>query len=365
MSNRRSFLVSGTATAATLACTGGDSGYAAAVQDVRRPLPVRLQVGGFPLYELVRYATLAPSSHNTQCWIFKLGEGSITILPDMLRRCPAVDPDDHHLYVSLGCAAENLVQDALAVGLHAEVAFQEASGAIQVDLTATRAVQTPLFETIPLRQSTRAEYDGRAVSAGDLRLLEQAGTGQGVRPLLFTSRPQTEAILEYVARGNTLQIGDPAFVAELGSWMRFNAHDALTAGDGLFSAASGNPTLPHWLGSRLMPFFMTAGHENDKYAKQVRSSSGMAVFVSDANDKAHWVEVGRCYERFALQATALGMRNAMLNQPVEVAELRPQFAAYLGIGTRRPDLVVRFGYGVAMLQSLRRPVDAVIQPGRV
>jgi hypothetical protein len=27
------------------------------------------------------------------------------ILPDLSRRCPAVDPDDHHLFVSLGCAA--------------------------------------------------------------------------------------------------------------------------------------------------------------------------------------------------------------------------------------------------------------------
>jgi hypothetical protein len=62
--------------------------------------------------ELVRCATLAPSSHNTQCWKFAIGANGrlITLLPDLARRCPAVDPDDHHLFVSLGCAAENLVQ---------------------------------------------------------------------------------------------------------------------------------------------------------------------------------------------------------------------------------------------------------------
>jgi hypothetical protein len=62
--------------------------------------------------ELARYATLAPSSHNTQCWKFRLGEQSVSILPDFQRRCPVVDPDDHHLFVSLGCAAENLLQAA-------------------------------------------------------------------------------------------------------------------------------------------------------------------------------------------------------------------------------------------------------------
>lgn len=77
----------------------------------------------------------------------------------------------------------------------------------------------------------------------------------------------------------------------------------------------------------------------------------------DRNDKEHWVETGRCYERFALQAIALGIKNAFLNQPVEVAALRPQFASYLGIGNRRPDLIVRFGYSAETPRSLRRSIE--------
>jgi hypothetical protein len=50
----------------------------------------------------------------------------------------------------------------------------------------------------------------------------------------------------------------------------------------------------------------------------------------------------------------------MLNQPVEVARLRPQFAGLLGIGAQRPDLVVRFGRGPKLPVSLRRPVQAVM-----
>lgn len=72
------------------------------------------------------------------------------------------------------------------------------------------------------------------------------------------------------------------------------------------------------------------------------------------------MEVGCCYQRFALQATALGIRNAFLNQPVEVASVRPALANELGLGDRRPDLVVRFGRGPEMPRSLRRPVAAVL-----
>lgn len=54
------------------------------------------------LQDLVRYGTLAASSHNTQCWRFQIiDDQGITILPDFSRRCPVVDPEDHHLYVSL------------------------------------------------------------------------------------------------------------------------------------------------------------------------------------------------------------------------------------------------------------------------
>ena len=76
--------------------------------------------------------------------------------------------------------------------------------------------------------------------------------------------------------------------------------------------------------------------------------------------KAHWVEVGRCYERFALQATALGIRNALLNQPVEVPSARTPFADAMGLGKMRPDLVVHFGRGAEMSYSLRRPTQAVM-----
>jgi hypothetical protein len=313
------------------------------------------------LHELVRYATLAPSSHNTQCWKFRLEDNAISVLPDLSRRCPAVDPDDHHLFVSLGCAAENLNQAALANGLMGHAGFDAAGGnALRVALEPTSAVASTLFQAIPERQSTRGEYDGQPIAGHELGLLERAGTGQGVQVIVLTERKAMETVLEYVVAGNTVQMNDPAFVDELKRWIRFSGKEAVRTGDGLYAASSGNPAAPTWLGSLLFNVFFTPQSENDKYAKHVRSSAGIAIFVSDSPTPAQWVEVGRCYERFALQSAALGVRNAMLNQPVEVPTLRPQFGEFLGIGKRRPDLVVRFGRGPKLPPSLRRPISATL-----
>lgn len=370
MHTRRTFLKHAPALAlagtSVTGCTSpsGLARYEAAVKSTWRHFGSEPAPGPSIGRELVRYATLAASSHNSQPWRFRVQDNRIAILPDLTRRCQVVDPDDHHLFVSLGCATENLILAAQALGLRASAHFQPSVGEVldveTVDLERAPRVVSPLFDAIPRRQCTRAEYDGKPVPAEYIKLLEEAGRGKGVATIVFTGKEQIENVLEYVVQGNSAQLDDPNFVEELKNWLRFNEDDALETGDGLFSRTSGSQVVPRWLGRMLLRFVYTARAQNDVYAKHIRSCAGIIVFVSEENDKPYWVEAGRCYQRFALRATVLGLRNAFLNQPVEVPELRSQFASYLGIGDRRPNLVVRFGHGPQMPRSLRRAVAEVI-----
>ncbi len=332
--------------------------YRDAVQLQRRPL------GTAPdLSDLVRYATLAANGHNTQPWLFEVGPARISIRPDAGRRTPVVDPDDHHLFVSLGCAAENLALAADGAGRPAEVRIQGgADPSIDVDLGTGPARGSALLEAIPHRQSTRAPFDGQPVSPTDLALLAEAAREDGVTVDLRDDPADREALLEFVTAGNAAQMADPAFVAELRDWIRFTPDEALAAGDGLFAAASGNPVVPSWLARALFGAFFTVAAETDKYRDHIRSSAGFAVFTGAGEAPEHWMAVGRSFQRFALQATALGIRTAHVNQPVEVADLRGDFARWLGEPGRRPDLVVRFGRGPVLPMSLRRAPAEVMQP---
>ena len=356
----RRFLKTGLAAAAL-----GGAGYAlwpklgpyrAEAASLRRPLATEPD-----LAELVRFATLAPNSHNTQPWQFRLQEARVTILPDPSRRTPVVDPDDHHLCVSLGCAGETLAVAAAARGRPADLRV-EAGDTPAVDLALGRGqvAESPLFAAIPLRQSTRSDYDGLPVAPADLTLLERAARQDGVSLALFTEPADREAILDHVIAGNDAQMDDAAFVDELRSWIRFSPERALATGDGLFSLCSGNPALPEQVGQTIFGSVFTKEAETDRYARQVRSSAGVAVFTADRADPAHWIAVGQSFTRFALQATALGIRTAHVNQPVEVPAVREDFARWLGVPGARSDLVVRFGRAPAMPMSLRRPVETVL-----
>jgi hypothetical protein len=231
---------------------------------------------------------------------------------------------------------------------------------IDIALFPAQPVQQDLYQAISLRQSTRSVYDGQAISSDDMALLATAAREDGVSVLVFTEPQDRDAILDFVIEGNSAQMDDPAFVGELRDWLRFSPAQAIETDDGLFAACSGNPVTPDWMGSRLFQIFFTKEAENAKYRDQIRSSAGIAVFVGDRADPEHWIKVGRSFERFALQATALGIRNAHINQPVEIPSVRHDFARWLGMPNARPDLVIRFGRAPAMPMSLRRPVSEVL-----
>lgn len=355
MPDRRAFIAAAAAAALPLSACAATDDYETVADRLRRPIPVEPQFA-----ELVRFATLAPSGHNTQPWRFSERRNDAFIAPDPARRTPVVDPDDHHLFISLGAAAETFAIAAAARGRPAAVAFDPV-GRLAINLVAGPASSDPLFAAIPRRQSTRSVFDGRPVAPADLDHLVAAARIDGVALTVVADPARRAAITDFVVAGNSRQIDDPAFVAELEHWIRFNAAQAEASGDGLFSRCSGQPTLPTWLGRSLFRRFLAKDSDNAKYVKQMRSTPVVVVFVGERADADHWSRVGRSFQRFALAATTRGIRTAMINQVVEVPSVRAEFARWLGAPDARPDLVVRVGHAPALPFALRRPVSAVIE----
>jgi hypothetical protein len=241
---------------------GSMTDYDSYAAHLRMPVPADPDVT-----DLIRYATLAANSHNTQPWHFRVEEGAIDIVPDLSHRTPAVDPDDHHLFVSLGCAAENLLIAAMATGRPGELEISVEGDRMRYSFSKGAARPDPLMAAIPIRQSTRAAFEGRSVPAADIERLRQAAEMPGVRVILLIDRMRIDQVRDLVVTGNGVQMGDPAFMTELKQWLRFNPRSAMVSGDGLFSAASDNPVMPSFFGGLAFDLFFKAPSENDKYAR--------------------------------------------------------------------------------------------------
>ncbi|PJZ52094.1 Acg family FMN-binding oxidoreductase [Leptospira adleri] len=343
-------------------CGGAD--YGAEIDRIRTKSFPDLSDRNGKMLDLIRYATLAPSGHNSQPWKFSLKENTIRIFPDFNRRLPAVDPDDRELYISLGCALENLLIASEQAGYIPEVEYfpaREEKECIQVILKKGISKKNEtLFRAIPLRQSTRNEYDGKSLSSFELNRLDEARKAKTIQRFVLTDKKRIEPLIEYVKEGDRIQISNPEYYKELKEWIRFNESEAIARGDGLATRCTGNPSVPRWIGEILMDAVVSGKSQGDSDEKLIRSSSGMVVFTSRKNDRESWIEVGRAFEQWTLLATSLNVKSAFMNQPAELPGLRSQLAEYLGIGKEFPQLLVRFGYSQPMPNSPRRPLDQVV-----
>lgn len=314
--------------------------------------------------EMIYYATLAPSGHNTQPWQFLIRDNAVVIYPDYSRRLPVVDPDDHALFISLGCALENLIIAASHMGYRTRVDYfppDEDRECLRVVLMEEKVESDPdLFAAIPVRQSTRSKYDGKPVPAAHLEQLEKTGQQEGVSLCIFAERSEIEPLIELVKEANVAQFRDQAFVRELVQWIRFSKKDLLARRDGLNAASMGLPYAPAAVGKFILNHFATPEGEAKKCEKLIRGSSGLILFIAGSNDKPSWVNVGRSFERVALKATALNIKHAHLNMPCEVLEVRKKLQQHLGLENEHPLLLIRIGYAKPRPKSLRRPVDDVL-----
>ncbi|MGI3169676.1 Acg family FMN-binding oxidoreductase [Pseudooceanicola sp. C21-150M6] len=358
--NRRRFLSAGAmgtlatlvpGTGATAATNNGYNKYAAGLRAPLNP------DGG--VAEMVRLATLAPNGHNTQAWKFSETTQGIAISPDMSRRTPVVDPDDHHLFISLGAALTNLEIAGHAIGRpgRTEIATD---GSALYQWTAANPVSGPMTEAILQRQSTRAEFDARAIEPKILAQLERAASEPGVRLVILSEPGRIAQLTELILTANDSQMENAAFKAELKDWIRFNPEQAMASGDGLLTIAGGNPSLPGFVAPLLFDAFFSKKSERRKYALQMQSTPAVAIFLSDRSDPRNWVRTGMAAERMLLHATRVGLATAFVNQPVEVANYRADLADLAGEPGLRPDLIIRLGQAPRLPYSPRRPVSEVL-----
>jgi hypothetical protein len=317
---------------------------------------------------LIKAATQAPSGHNSQPWWFETTTHSIVISPNLDKALPAVDSQHRELFISLGCALENLCTKATELHYQTEVILSE-EGVITVGLhKSNTVVSDPLAAMIDKRQTNRSVYENRQIDPILLqRLIErvyqgQASTERQVKLYTFAKdTPPFETLTQAVLQGNTVQMGDPAFKSELLSWIRFNKKHSESTHDGLSYAVLGAPNLPRWVTEPIVKASLKAKTQNKTDLKKIQSSSHMVLLTTEKNDILTWIQIGRTLERFLLLLTQEGIAHAYLNQPCEVPEISATLRENLPIAHAYPQILLRLGYAQPMAYSKRKDIREVIK----
>jgi len=315
------------------------------------------------MLRIIKYAVKAPSGHNTQPWKFKIGNDSITILPDFTRALPVVDSDNHALYISLGCALENLIIAANQFDYETKVTIHNSGNEtfIQVDFNQIEEIiKTGLFGFIEKRQVTRNKYNPDKIQKEVLRELLDDVLDESIQVKLFLSKNEIKTLAPYIIEGSNLQFNNKAFVKELVSWVRFSEKEVLLKGDGLWSASIGLPNMGRWIGNFVMKNFVTSKSEAKRWKKIISKSAGFALFMVGKNDPEHWIKLGQVFQRFGLMATKMNIKHAHVNMPCEELPVREKMIQNYQLNEYTPLLLIRFGYSNPLPYSYRRNINEII-----
>lgn len=305
---------------------------------------------------LIRRAVLAPSSHNTQPWLFRVSKSAIDLYADRTRALPVNDPDDRELSISCGCALMNLRIAAAAEGLGGRVelfpAPDEPDWLTRISFDGklgAPAEEAALAAFIEQRRTYRKRFLPREVDPAAVDQLIEAAQSEGawLRPLATVAARQEAAGL--VAEGDAAQWANPSWRRELADWMHPRRR-----GDGLTVPALAAP-----VAQLVVRTFDIGGGVGAKDRELAEASPLLAVLGTYGDQPRDWLLAGQALERVLLAACGQDLQASYLNQPIQVESLRPKLQNLAGGDF--PQILLRLGYPVEVVPSApRRDIADVI-----
>ena len=291
---------------------------------------------------LVSAAILAANAHNTQPWIFRVGDSRIDLFADIRRDIGSIDPFSREMYIGLGCALENLVLAAHARGYEYDLVLAPDSGdpthVATIDLHSGSKEVSPLYEAIPERRTNRYAYDtSRPVSRETLNLLEALnGNASEIGIHWFSTREERHKVSRLLVEA-AKAINDDREQSYDNSkrWLRDGQDSIQRYRDGLTLDTLGLPDATLLAAKMLPEPSLQASGEAwlQEEERQVETAGAFGILsVRDYGDDTQRLAVGRLWQRMHLWMTAHGLAAQPMNQLHERADREMDLGLYPTFG---------------------------------
>jgi hypothetical protein len=300
-------------------------------QDFPGTAPIETQ-----LRFLLGYAILAPSARNTQPWRFAVEVNTVHLLADFGRGQRISDPDGRQLYISLGCALENLLVAAEYFGFRHEVRYFPERGNAELAASVVFApgvTWSPArcgitLDSIVRRHNHNGTYRPLPVPEEVRRRLRACREESELRLDLTDDRFFRRWVDELTREADCLEFANPAFRNELGYWI----------GQGVFEMPR---VVPRLGGLALLGLVSATG---DTHLAHVRT--------------------GQLFERLWLAGTAVGVSVHPMSQIMRLPKLRAALAELVPDRGWKPQHLFRVRYSSKEREPYhhtpRRPLGDVL-----
>jgi hypothetical protein len=318
------------------------------------------------LRNAVAAAVMAPSSHNTQPWRFKISGRSLEIYADAKRQLLVIDRDCRQLVESCGCALMNARVAIRAMGYEDELTVMLVDRDLPLHLASVRVgnARSPddedrrLMSAIGRRGTNRRTFLARPVSATFTDKLAVVAQQEGAS-LVRLDPDQKAELAALVEVADFQQFANPRFRDELRSWL---VPPGSVRRDGIPFEEKEYGSSRRFTFARTMRSPMLGDLFATLEESLVRGSPAVVVLGTSSDDPAAWLACGQALEAVLLHATALGFSASFLNQVLEVPDLRDRVAELVpGVGC--PQMILRIGVPSEPIERLspRRDIAEVLE----
>ncbi|WP_249645584.1 Acg family FMN-binding oxidoreductase [Nocardia sputi] len=313
------------------------------------------------LRSVLALAARAPSVHNTQPWLWRLGHETVHLYADESRRLPHTDPGGCDLLLSCGAVLHHLRVAARAEGWETTIhrlpdpAAPEHLASVEFHPAAFTAEDVELARAISSRSTDRRRYSSWEVPAAHIEAIIAAGEATGVLVRDINEEPARTQLLRAFEQAAWEHARDLAYGAELAQWSgRHAAPQGVPARNAVLAGADptvrpfSNPGLPQAV------------------VRDVDAADRMLLLSTSSDDRLSRLRAGEAASAVLLTATTLGLATCPLSEPMELAGTRKRIRANVLDDTGYPQIVVRIGYAIPSADPIpatpRRPLDEVVQP---
>ncbi|MCK9281915.1 MAG: hypothetical protein M0P71_14915 [Melioribacteraceae bacterium] len=321
-----------------------------------------------PVEEIIYYATLAGSSHNTQPWFVEIVNDSLLYLKaDFSKKLQVVDPDARELFISLGAFIENFVFAAECFGYKADIQItakhKNDTNVAAIYLSKAQRSNYDL-DQIKNRRTLRTPFHNTAISKEHLNNL----THNNSEIVYFPSYSEEgKYIASQTLSAYICQVKDDQAKQELANWIRFSNSDVEKHRDGLTTSEMGitgfggffvrNFYKPE---DSMKDSFINTGI--DKTKEQTENCGGWILIVQNEENPENWINTGRLYQQLNLTSRDLMIGFHPMNQMIEEENFEKEVNERLSLpGVIQ--FVARIGYveNYPPANSVRRPCNKIIK----
>jgi hypothetical protein len=315
---------------------------------------------------ILNYAILAPSSHNTQPWLFKIDSEAIYLYADQNRSLFVADPKGRELIISCGTALFNLRIALHHFGYKGEIiTFPDPTNVnllarIKLGFSIVESTDDKLlFSAIPKRHTNRQNYQWWDAPQSLLRWLQSDAEQEGAWLHIVRKGTVRHQVAELIVQAEHQLMSDPNYRKELANWIRpanSNTHDGIP---GYAQGINEHFDFTTPLFAMVLRTFDLGNSLAERSRKLVEESPAIVVLGTKNDTSNNWLAAGQALEKILLRSQAVGLSSSFLNQPVQVPQLRSELSQVLS-QPGFPQIVLRLGFCKQVKPTPRRGVDEVL-----